>query len=669
MSSVAAPRPRLFLFFAAADHPHRDAACSTLAWLAEGEGARFECYYDSARSGIHYGGGHPGHAAVADLRGGTFTGGHHLEQFYLLLRMFDCEAACLGPSSFDAQLAECQVPVRSRSGHIATFYQEVFASGRTAWPERLLVVGDGGKPQGVSLGAYAFPEVVGRRMLAIADGDGGALAELGRDLQVERLWTAADHPGGVLIESPPIPSIAAQTSWMAERWREGSRGFLLGDPELVARWTPTAVREAWLPLFGIPQATLIADHADWLSRDAVVYGRQQDDRDFMELSRAGVAFQLIDPGRPPFPVIKEGGMRPAAIVPADDPDDAQLERWAAEGRVLSSLLFWTGMVRELENLYAVADLLSLSGLAAGLVLTTPSFEYMPHPPLTLPYVPSDLGGLAPKVEILLASGGLGAFIESATPPERFAAALEAGVKQLSDQLGSRELVPRGWWGTMDAPLLQLARPPRITRQPDPPFAQIRFRSRGGGGGGGGEFTPVPAVVPASRPSLRGAIRATPARHLFEALRPFDGYRPGPPGRAVLEAVRDAGFEYAFTKSSFGRAPAVVSGITGLTTLNYTVGRWDGWTPFATVNTLADLEQAERRLLRQGRPGWLVGTLDTCLWTFTGPIWQRAGKLRAICDWMAGGGASGRLVNTTPRTVARYARLLALSGRVDAIPAA
>ena len=94
MNSVAVPRPRLLLFFAQADHPHRDAACSTLAWLAGVEGSRFECYYDSVRSGVHYGGGHPGHAAAADLRGGTFTGGHHLEQFYLLLRMFECEAAC-----------------------------------------------------------------------------------------------------------------------------------------------------------------------------------------------------------------------------------------------------------------------------------------------------------------------------------------------------------------------------------------------------------------------------------------------------------------------------------------------------------------------------------------------------------------------------------------------
>jgi len=113
---------------------------------------------------------------------------------------------------------------------------------------------------------------------------------------------------------------------------------------------------------------------------------------------------------------------------------------------------------------------------------------------------------------------------------------------------------------------------------------------------------------------------------------------------------------------------VVSGVEGLTAINYTVGRWDGWTPFVTVSTLSDLAQAERRLLRNGRPGWLAGTIDTCLWAFTGPIWERAAKLKAISDWTAAGGSSGRLINVTPRTLARYATVLNANGQVRRIPA-
>jgi hypothetical protein len=290
---------------------------------------------------------------------------------------------------------------------------------------------------------------------------------------------------------------------------------------------------------------------------------------------------------------------------------------------------------------------------------------MPRPPLTLANVAREKGGLAPNIEILLASGGAGAFLESETPPARFADVLRGSVAKLAEQLGGRDLVPRGWWGVMDAPL-QPRRPPRLTREPDAPYVRIRYR----GAGSGSPVTagPEATIPPSGARRLRGIIRSSPVGRLLEPLRPFDGYRPGPPGRAVLETVRDAGFEYAFTKSSFGGPPAVVGGVPGLTAINYTVGRWDGWTPFATINSLADLQQGERRLLRDGRPGWLVGTLDTCLWAFTGPIWERGPRLRAICDWVARGGGSGRLVNVTPRTMARYARILADSGKVETIAA-
>jgi hypothetical protein len=165
------------------------------------------------------------------------------------------------------------------------------------------------------------------------------------------------------------------------------------------------------------------------------------------------------------------------------------------------------------------------------------------------------------------------------------------------------------------------------------------------------------------------IGRSPLRKLFEADRPFTDFRPGPPGRAALEAVRDAGFEYAFTASAFGGPPRAVVDVRGMVALTYTAGRWDGWSPFITVNDVSDLERAERRLVRAGRPGWLAGTIDTCLWAFTGPVWERGRDLFAMCRWMAGGGSTGRLVNVTPHTAARYARLLADRGMVDGLPSA
>src|SRR5260370_37720713 len=97
----------------------------------------------------------------------------------------------------------------------------------------------------------------------------------------------------------------------------------------------------------------------------------RDDTHFIAWSRGGVAFPLIPPGRPPFPAIREASCPWPSPTRADDsPSDEQLEAWAREGRVLSTLLFWTGMVRELESLYALSDVLGLSGLRSGLILTT-----------------------------------------------------------------------------------------------------------------------------------------------------------------------------------------------------------------------------------------------------------------------------------------------------------
>jgi len=78
VTSPSKPRQKLLLFVAAADDPQRDAACATLAWLAPLEGAVCECYFHGRATGVHYGGGHPAFADPADLRGGTFAGGHHL---------------------------------------------------------------------------------------------------------------------------------------------------------------------------------------------------------------------------------------------------------------------------------------------------------------------------------------------------------------------------------------------------------------------------------------------------------------------------------------------------------------------------------------------------------------------------------------------------------------
>lgn len=646
-------KPGLLIFFAPAGHRHRDAVCATLAWIAADESLVFECYYAGRASGVHYGGGLPWLYDAADLRGGTFEGGHHREQLRLVLDRFACQAVCLGECPFDQDLADAGVPVRARSEDVVDLYEQVLASSHVERPKTLLVIGGGAGR--LSLVPYACHEVVQRKTLAIAGGDDALLSRFGAGMEIERLW-----PDGADEGDPR--SVARLTLEKADRWAGVTDTFLMGDPEMVGRWIPAAVRHGWAPVFGIPQTDVVKSLAPRLGSTPVVWGRQQDDTDFLELSRAGVAFQLVDPGRPPFPVIAErGSLRLPSDPCGSQPVDDELRRWAADGRVVSTIVFWAGMVRELECLYALMDMFVDTQLRAGLALTTESMRYFDSSPLARLGVSPELGGLKGRLEVLVASAGAGGMLESEAPPERFAAALSAGVAELIGAAGLPANPFRGWWAVMDAPFVP-RKQGRVAFRAWPPRARLRYRRRPL------DLAAARARGGADRPSLRARVRESPLGGMFEAIRPFDGFRPGGPRRTLLEAVSAAGFEYALTKSSFGEPPTVATGVEGLTAINYTAGRWDGWTPFETINDLGDLRRAERALLGSRRPGWLLGSVDSCLWTFSGHVLDRGRDLLEICRWTARGGESGRLVNVTPHTMARYARILAEMGLVRTAPA-
>ena len=328
-------RRRLLLFFCPADHPSRDMACATLAWVAEAEGKLFECYYDARPTGSHYGGGPPANGDLNDLRGGTFTGGHHLEQLLLLLERFDCEAVYLGDSIFAGTLDAAGIPVRSNTTDLARLYCDVFETGALERPIELLIVGEG-CCAGVSLTPFAAAEVINRKLLAVAESDSAAVKALCPGMRLRTLWTTGEQPGGAEDLRPEqTSSVAEETAWMAERWEGNTHGFLLGDPELAGRWIPSAARNRWMSIHGVPQSDVISRMSVRLRDERVVTGRQHDDRDFLALSEMGVAFQLVDPGRPPFPVLREAPAPwPAWRVPSTtgEPNDERLRSWArAEG--------------------------------------------------------------------------------------------------------------------------------------------------------------------------------------------------------------------------------------------------------------------------------------------------------------------------------------------------
>jgi len=684
-------KPRLLLYITSEHSPARNAVAATLAWAAQSAGWRFEVYYDAYRLGEHYGGGDPDTFPHGLLTGGTLVGGHHHERLYLLLHRFDTTVVSQGAIAFDAALRQIGTTRMSPSS-VEELYTQVFAALGAPLPASAIILDAAPSVALAGIDAYGYPEIVGRQALAF---EASALSDnTARWLaahavrRVETLWLGArqrERVDSVLagaqleVVTAALESVDESDSFqtiterVARRWADQFRGgWILADPLTVSAWLPEAVREQRLAIYGKPQREIIRRLSPELqATGAAVLGRQYEDTDFFDLSSLGVAFQLIDPERPPFPVLRHAGYDWAHATPSSpssEPDDEQLSLWAREGRVLASLIFWTGMIRELENLPRIVDLVALTRLKAGVALTVPALEYQPEAPLDLLRVPIDDGGVYPHLEMLLASCGLGASIESRMPPGRLRAYLASAMRRM-DELGiPAELRPTGWWTTMDPDMLPLPRPkmpitPALDREA--PFVRLRYMPAANQGIGQDGSTvaappdPSAGEAPLSRKQRVGAwARSHGLNALLDPYRPYEFFAPGDLRPDIMEAARAVGLRYVFSKAGFGALPQVLALHDDFVAMNYTAGRWDGWTPFETINDISDLRAAERRLLASRKAGWLVGTLDSCLWTFTGPIWQRGAALHQIASYLAEGGDSGRLINVTPRVVARYARIVA-----------
>jgi hypothetical protein len=670
--------------------PQKNAVAATLAWMAQEREVSFDVYYDLPRTGRHYGGGASrldkttGDETLASLAGGLVTGGRHLETLATALQRFEARVISVGQITFANTLAAlaCDSGAEvwpAEESDVVGLYNDAFSKLEMAWPDTAVLVDSAPRPGLEGVDAYLWPEIFYRHALGIERTLRQDQLQRLRDCGVRRLMIcglSAEHRAGLVAQGFEVEEVgvveshddyATVTARMARRWAAQRRGWLLGDPVLASCWLPTACREHRAVIFGTPQSAVLTELREDIGAQVgpAVLGRQQEDRDFFELSRLGQSFQLVDPGRPPLPVLLTHPPRWAPVWPEpgrEDPDDDQLLAWAREGRVLTSLVFWTGMLRETENLFALTDLVAMTGLQAGLALTVQSLACRPSP-LDLLTAPLSQGGVFPNLEVLLASCGTGAAIESLLTTDQLTQHLEEARIELQRLGIPRHSWPQGWWATMDAPLVPRSRwrspkPVRLNRAA-PYGIEVRFHSRDR------SAAPAPVGTDSGRRGgrerverfARKRLKGRRLQGLFSAYRPYEGFAPGPIQPELAAAVRNAGFSYMLSKSGFGGAPRVMLRDEDFVALNYTAGQWDGWTPFETINCTGDLRQAERKLLAHRRAGWLLGSVDACLWTFSGELWERAPELAEIARFLVSGGRSGRLINVAPRVVARYARIL------------
>jgi hypothetical protein len=646
--------PLLFYLGSALD-PQRFAVGPALAAAAERAGWGFECYYGAPRRGRHFGGGDPERADAGVPNGSLVAGGRHLEQAFRLATRR--RVAVLGDSEcvLWPALEEAGAELLLRSADPTELYGAALDRLGQPTPTILLVVD--GAAQGaddIVVAPFLYPEFL--------DGP----PALGLDVSAPRATlstlvslcaaeTRALHVRPERVRELGLEdraeTLGAQTyttltADLADRHRAWGRGVLLGDPNLIAAQLPKARRLRLLPLYGRPQRDVIRAAADvFASAAEPIYGRQYDDRDFVELGKLGVGFQLLDPD-PPFDAEAGDGAARLLLHATDEPDDEQLARWADERRILVTLLFWSGMVRELDCWPRLLDVVAATGARGGLVLTTPALEHGGFLLAPLGAPPSQ-GGVGGLVEVLLGSTGTGVCAENVMPDGRLLSSLQGARKRAEDLLGGATV--RGWWPLLDAPLRAGSRRP-VGRRGRRPVAL--FTPRFAAGGVDSSKQPRRDL----RALARSTVEATGLGSLFDQRRPFESHRPGELAESVADAVRASGFSYMWTKSGFG-TPRVVYREGEFVALSLTAGRWEGWSPFYTLASMGDLRRPEKRLLRARRPGWLVGTIDAPLWALSGEILERGRELVQIARFAAEGGRSGELVNVTPNVVSRYARLL------------
>jgi hypothetical protein len=663
-------RPPLLLYLASSSDPSRTAVGPALAAAAERAGWRFECYYDALRRGRHFGGGDPAAARPGWPNGSLVAGGRHADQLLWLSTHFRIAALGDTASALWPVLDELEAESLARTAQPHELYAAAFPRLGEPFPRRVLVID--ATPQGehrICVAPYLYPAflagepAVGLEARA-ASGARKGVEELGakrfEGLYVESARARA-FPGGFAAHEGQIADrdYAEVTAELAERHAGWARGVLIGDPDLVATQLGRGVSLRLAPLYGRPQTRAItrAEAAIRSAREPV-YGRQYDDHDFFTLARLGRGLQVVDPG-PPFEAARRLGPEPTPPKDfADDPDDDQLERWAREGRVLSTLLLWCGMVRELDCLPRLIDLVAETGLSAGLLTTAEALELAGGSALFLLRVPTERGGVLGRLEPLLASTGRGVAAEVLLPESVLSNALAEARGAAAARLPPG---PEGWWPLLDAPL-EAVRPSRLAWRSGQPA--LLFEPRGDRIGEEPRSFPATARRPDLRAAVGTLVRRSALQRLFEPRREFDHARPGEIEPRIAEAVRGAGFSYMWTKARFG-SPALALRSNGFVALTLTAGNWDGWSPFYTVGSARDLKRAERRLIRAARPGWLVGTIDSPLWALSGELLEHGSGLYRMATLTARGGASGLLVNTTPRVIARYARLLDDLGLLNA----
>lgn len=458
-------REKLWLFLAPADAPHCSLVIPSLSWIAERAGALLEAYTETARDG-----------ALFAATGSTVLGGGHHQQFNYLHAVYEVSYILYGePAVFASSVRRFGGEILARAEEPVALYQALLGPDLSGYA---IVVGPDGpvltKAGELDPAPYLFPEIYFREALGLPLSAIGTTAKQAR--YAVGLPREATLPDDVARIAPLTgeSTYATVTLEIARRWEHLARGVAFGDPAMIASQLATHCREKRVPLFApispkAPAEFVTAPYTESVSAVAteaaqlalrvgnrVIAGRQTGDGDIFEWSRHGVCVQIADPNRPVFPVIdqvKHAWSAESGTWLADEPTDAELRAWAAQGKVLSTLIWHSGEVAHNEAMLNLCDLAGFTGLKMGLGVHAQRYETAPQT-WEMIQVARDRGGMRGLIEPVLHSGGLGVLAEAPFPPERLRENIAGALERITAIAGPAGR-PRGYLAFLDTDLAAL----------------------------------------------------------------------------------------------------------------------------------------------------------------------------------------------------------------------
>jgi hypothetical protein len=604
-------KPPMVLLIARFSHPSKSLVATTLGWMCKDRGWEFDAYYAAEREG-----------GIFANHGSTALGGRHYAAVARALAGFDTTVVRLGDVDiFTSLINPGARQVMADEKGLIDLYERTARRLGMEFPKTAVAVQTRDLPKGLQhgVGQYVFPESVYRKAVAVPLELKAEEVQRLKSLGVAQVWTVAAKGADTSawraagMDVQPADDLSgdylALTVRVAERWLKQAAAVDACEPILAEYLLPMEVRDNRLQLCA-PAMKAAVDRIPALAKDkgqAAVYGRYGGgaiggiggDKGLFGLFRAGISFQVTEPGRPPLTVFAH---RPAPMPqPAKswtdlEPSDEQLAKWAAEGKILATYITHSGELSHEDALAFFVDYTATTKVRFGMGVHWQ--RYAMDPDCVEPMqVPVDEGGVLGLVEPVLHSGGFGIIAESLAPPDKVAGMMREAREAIAKISGER-FAPRGVYCYLDA---------------------------------------------------------TPEK--------WQDRQEG-----LWKAVADAGFEYLVSSVAIG-PNRVLYRQGNFIVINQCGGNQWPSSPFARVKSIAEMEKAEQPMADAKKPGWLAAVLDSPLYGYppylsTGHKWGGGVRIGELYDYIHRGGKSGRVVSATPRTIARYARLLDDKGLLE-----